>query len=252
VLLSDGPENTAWFEHRLLAREMAVPAVQPGQLRAGPGGSVLVELGGTRVPVDVIYRRLDEDELPALRAGSGEPLDELLMAGLRAGTLAVANAPGNGVGDDKATYAYVPQMITYYLGERPVLGDVQTWVLADPEQYADVRTRLGELVVKPVDGYGGVGVMFGPSLEAAELAELEVEVAKAPHRFIAQRPIPFSTLPTLVDGRFDPRHVDLRVFALTGLRTTAVPHPLSRVALEEGSLLVNSSQGGGSKDTWLV
>ncbi|CAB4900213.1 unannotated protein [freshwater metagenome] len=133
-----------------------------------------------------------------------------------------------------------------------MLDAVPTWVLADEADYAAVRDRLGELVVKPVDGYGGQGVVFGPTCSAAELAELQAEVAATPHRFVAQEPVDFSTVPTLVDGVVQPRRADLRVFAVAGAVTRAVPAPLTRVALEEGSLLVNSSRGGGSKDTWLL
>ncbi|MFL6065856.1 MAG: circularly permuted type 2 ATP-grasp protein, partial [Friedmanniella sp.] len=171
---------------------------------------------------------------------------------VRAGKLAVANVPGNGVADDKATYRYVPEMIRFYLGEEPVLDAVPTWLLADDADLAAVRDRLHELVIKPVDGYGGQGVVFGPLCSAAELAALRAEVLAAPHRFVAQEPVDFSTAPTLVGGRLVPRHVDLRVFSVAGRTTEVLPSPLTRVALTEGSLLVNSSQGGGSKDTWVL
>jgi uncharacterized circularly permuted ATP-grasp superfamily protein len=156
------------------------------------------------------------------------------------------------VADDKATYRYVPEMIEFYLGEQPVLATVPTWLLADDGDLAEVRDRLDELVVKPVDGYGGQGVVFGPQCSTAELAELQAEVLAAPHRFVAQEPVDFSTVPTVVDGLVVPRRADLRVFAVAGTTTRALPAPLTRVALEEGSLLVNSSQGGGSKDTWVL
>jgi carboxylate-amine ligase len=145
-------------------------------------------------------------------------------------------------------------MIEFYLGEAPLLDGVRTWLLADPPQYAEVRDRLGELVVKPVDGYGGRGVAFGPALGRAEVADLRAEVDAAPHRFIAQEPVWFSTHPTVTDdGTVRPRHVDLRVFVAADPTGTAVlPVPLTRVALEEGSMIVNSSRGGGSKDTWIL
>ncbi|KQS68507.1 circularly permuted type 2 ATP-grasp protein [Modestobacter sp. Leaf380] len=252
ALLTDGPVNTAWFEHRLLAEAMGVPIATPDTLWATPAGGVAVEVDGERVPVDVLYRRFDEDELAAHLNPTGTPLDVLLGEAVRAGRLALANVPGNGVADDKATYCHVPAMIRFYLGEEPVLDTVPTWVLADPGDHAAVRDRLHELVVKPVDGYGGQGVVFGPTCSAAELAALAAEVAATPHRFVAQEPVDFSTVPTLVEGVVVPRRADLRVFAVAGSTTRVVPAPLTRVALEEGSLLVNSSRGGGSKDTWLL
>jgi carboxylate-amine ligase len=252
ALLSDGPLNTAWFEHRLLAEAMGVPIATPDTLWSTPAGGVAVEVDGERVAVDVLYRRFDEDDLAAHLNAHGTPLDVLLGEAVRAGKLAIGNVPGNGVADDKATYCHVPAMIRFYLGEEPVLATVPTWVLADAGDYAAVRDRLHELVVKPVDGYGGRGVVFGPTCSAAELAQLQAEVALTPHRFVAQEPVDFSTVPTLVDGVVVPRHADLRVFAVAGSSTRVVPAPLTRVALEEGSLLVNSSRGGGSKDTWLL
>jgi carboxylate-amine ligase len=251
-VLSDGPANSAWYEHRLLASLMGVPVVTPADL-SGDADGIVVTVDGADRPVDVLYRRLGDDELVA-----GEPVDaavnDLLIGAGRAGTVAVANAPGNGVGDDKAIYAFVHPMIRYYLGEEPWIGDVGTWVLADQGQYEGVRDRLAELVVKPVDGSGGTGVMIGPDLTGPEIAAMVEQVAAAPHRFIAQDVIRFSTHPTLVAAGLRPRHVDLRVFALVG-RNGSVVVPdiaLSRVALESEGLLVNSSQGGGSKDTWLI
>ena len=252
ALLTDGRVNTAWFEHRLLAEAMGIPIATPDTLWATPAGGVAVEVDGERIDVDVLYRRFDEDDLAAHLNPTGTPLDVLLGGAVRSGRLALANVPGNGVADDKATYCHVPAMIRFYLGEEPVLPTVPTWVLADPGDHAAVRDRLHELVVKPVDGYGGQGVVFGSTCSAAELAELRAEVDAAPHRFVAQEPVEFSTVPTLVDGVVQPRHADLRVFAVAGSATRVVPAPLTRVATEEGSLLVNSSRGGGSKDTWLV
>lgn len=255
AVLSDGPGNSAWYEHRLLAELMGVPVVTPADL-SGDASAVVAATGtvpGGPWPVDVLYRRLGDDELIA-----GEPVDaaanELMVAAARAGTLAVANAPGNGVGDDKAIYAYVHPMIRFYLDEEPLIGDVGTWVLAHPGQYEGVRDRLADLVVKPVDGSGGSGVMIGPDLSPAEVAAMVEQVDAAPHRFIAQDVIRFSCHPTLTRDGLRPRHVDLRVFALAG-RDGSVVVPdvaLSRVALESEGLLVNSSQGGGSKDTWLI
>jgi carboxylate-amine ligase len=251
-LLTDGRHNSAWFEHRLLAGALGAPVVTPGLLWPRADGGVAVQVDGERQPVDVLYRRFDEAELAAHLTPIGTPVDVLLGEAVRAGKLAVANVPGNGVADDKATYRYVPEMIRFYLDEEPVLATVPTWLLADQDNLAEVRDRLDELVVKPVDGYGGAGVVFGPLCSASELAELQAEVTATPHRFVAQEPVHFSTVPTVVDGLVAPRHADLRVFAVAGSTTRALPSPLTRVALEEGSLLVNSSRGGGSKDTWIL
>lgn len=246
VVLSDGPANSAWFEHRTLAQEMGVPVVHQDDLRSN-GSGVGAVVDGEHLDIDVVYRRLGNDELLGDTAAG-----TLLRRAAAAGTVAIANAPGNGVADDKAVYAFVGPMIRYYLGEQPILDDVGTWVLSDPGQYAAVRGRMGELVVKPVDGSGGEGVMIGPTLSAAKVQDLERTVARAPHRFIAQEVISFSTHPTLCGTTLEPRHVDLRLFVLSGTQTVVVPTALTRVALAAGGLLVNSSQGGGSKDTWVA
>jgi carboxylate-amine ligase len=250
AVLSDGAANSAWYEHRLLADAMGVPVVAPQDL-SGDADGINAVVDGRPLPLDVLYRRLGDDEMidgPAV----SESANALLLAASRAGTLAVVNTPGNGVADDKAMYAFVHTMISYYLGEEALIGDVGTWVLADPSQYEGVRDRLHELVVKPVDGSGGAGVMIGPDLTGDEIARMRAEVDAAPHRFIAQEVIRFSSHPTLTAGGLEPRHVDLRVFALAGRDTVLVPDvALSRVALESEGLLVNSSQGGGSKDTWI-
>jgi uncharacterized circularly permuted ATP-grasp superfamily protein len=251
-LLSDGEHNTAWYEHRLLAEAMGIPIVTPDTLWPTPTGGVAVQVDGDRVPVHVLYRRFDEADLAAHLTPTGTPVDVLLGEAVRCGQLALANVPGNGVADDKATYRFVPEMIRFYLAEEPVLATVPTWLLADETDLAAVRDRLHELVVKPVDGYGGQGVVFGPQCSAGELAQLQAEVAATPHRFVAQEPVDFTTVPTVVDGLVAPRHADLRVFAVAGATTRALPAPLTRVALTEGSLLVNSSRGGGSKDTWVL
>ena len=246
IVLSDGATNSAWYEHRTLAAEMGVPVVHPDDLQQN-GSGVSARVAGQLLDVDVVYRRLGSDELLGNdRAG------RLLTTAAAAGTVAIANAPGNGVADDKAIYAFVGPMIRFYLNEEPVLDDVGTWVLSDPGQYSAVRGRMGELVVKPVDGSGGEGVMIGPELTRGEIADLERRVALEPHCFIAQEVIRFSTHPTLADSTLCPRHVDLRMFVLSGAQTVVVPSALTRVALAPDGLLVNSSQGGGSKDTWLT
>ncbi|MET3805408.1 carboxylate-amine ligase [Nakamurella sp. UYEF19] len=245
VVLSDGPVNSAWYEHRTLAAEMGVPVVHPEDLRADGDGVVAV-VDGRSVPVDVVYRRLGGDELLG-----DDRAAVLLRRAAAAGTVSIVNAPGNGIADDKAIYAFVAPMIRHYLDEEPILRDVGTWVLADPEQYRAVRGRMGDLVVKPVDGSGGDGVMIGPELTRAQVADLEERVAAAPHRYIAQDVIRFSTHPTFTGVDLRPRHVDLRIFVLSGAETVVVPAGLTRVAMGADGLLVNSSQGGGSKDTWL-
>ncbi len=251
AVLSDGESNSAWYEHRLLADAMGVPVVGPDQL-GGDADGVTALIDGRRLGIDVLYRRLGDDELVDGPAVS-ETANALLLAASRAGSVAVVNTPGNGVADDKAMYAFVHTMITYYLGEEALIGDVGTWVLADPDQYEGVRNRLHELVVKPVDGSGGAGVMIGPDLTEPEIAAMRAEVEAAPQRFIAQEVIRFSSHPTLTASGLAPRHVDLRVFALAGRdgEVTVPDVALSRVALESQGLLVNSSRGGGSKDTWL-
>ena len=250
AVLSDGPDNSAWYEHQLLAEAMGVPVVRPDQIAGTPDG-VCARIDGVMQPVDVLYRRLGDDEIvdgPAISVSA----NALLAAAARAGTVSLANAPGNGVADDKAIYAFVPTMIGYYLGEEQLIGDVGTWVLADPGQYAGVRDILHELVVKPVDGSGGAGVMIGPDLTGSEVDTMRAQVAAAPERYIAQEVIRFSTHPTLTADGLAPRHVDLRAFALAGGDSVTVPDvALSRVALESDGLVVNSSRGGGSKDTWL-
>ncbi|GAA2008890.1 circularly permuted type 2 ATP-grasp protein [Nakamurella flavida] len=264
AVLSEGKANSAWYEHRRLAEAMGVPIVTPADL-VPDGDGVAAMVDGERIGLDVVYRRLGEDELVENEeAGSGSPSQaaatathfpqaaELLISAARAGRLSIANAPGNGVGDDKAIYAFVGPMIRYYLSEEPILADVGTWVLADPNQYAAVKGRMGDLVVKPIDGSGGAGVMIGPELTRGQVERLEAVVAAAPHRYIAQEVIHFSTHPTFLDGRLQPRHVDLRVFVISGKDTVVAPVGLSRVALASEGLLVNSSQGGGSKDTWLM
>jgi carboxylate-amine ligase len=189
-----------------------------------------------------VYLRVVESRLPD-RTGDA----------VAAGTVAIANAPGNGAADDKAVYTYVPAMIRHYLAEEPLLDQVRTWLCADPRQLAEVIDRVGELVVKPVDGYGGSGITVGPECTAAQIAERRAELRAAPERFIAQEPVPLSTLPVLDGGE---RHVDLRMFAhlrdgASGVTAAVAPVGLTRVA-PAGSTVVNSSRGGGAKDTWIV
>lgn len=242
ALLTAGETDATYAEHVVLADALGVPLVQAGELWPRMDGGIEVQAGGARMPVDVLYRRFDDAALGAYRVPTGQPLDSVLAEAVRAGRLGIANVPGNGVADDVTTYAFVPAMIRFYLGEEPLLASVPTWVLADPEQWAQVRDRLHELVVEPAEGYGGSGgAVVGPIASAARLAQLYAEVAAAPHRFVAREPVEPSTVPVLVDGDLEPRSVDLRVFSAAGPEPRALPAPLTRVAA-----------GSGTKDTWLL
>ncbi|NHC14891.1 glutamate--cysteine ligase [Motilibacter deserti] len=250
VLLSEGPAGSAWFEHRMLGEEMGVPVIGPADL-AVEDGTVLLMQGGTRRRVDVIYLRIGESELLHSAGADGRPLGPPLMAAVDAGRVALANAPGNGVGDDKAVYAFVPAMVEYYLGEKPLLSSVPTFLCGLPEHRETVLARLPELVLKPVDGYGGEGVLIGPKATEEELEAGRRQMLAAPHRWIAQETVQLSTHPAFDGARLDPRHVDLRAFVFLGEDVVVAPAALSRVA-PQGSMIVNSSRGGGSKDTWLL
>ena len=253
-LLTSGPEDSAYFEHRWLATEMEIPLVTSSDLLVEDRAVWLVA-DGRRRPVHVIYMRLD-DRLARSRGADGQPLGPALVRALRAGRVTLANAPGNGVADDKATYAFVPALIDYYLGERPLLEQVRTYHCADRDQRREVMSRLDQLVVKPVDGYGGMGVVIGPQATDRELAAVRALIQQQPARWVAQETIALSTHPTF-DARagdrqpsFQARHVDLRVFVYQGAGAVVVPAPLTRVA-PAGSMVVNSSRGGGAKDTWI-
>jgi carboxylate-amine ligase len=253
VLLSDGPSDSAFFEHQLLAGELDIPVLVPADLFVED--DVLYRRyddrdRSHRGRVDVVYVRIDEDVAETRPGADGLPLGPALVAAVRAGRLTLANAFGNGVGDDKAVYAYVPTFIDYYLGEHPVVEQVPTYLCAEPEARDHVLSRLGELVVKPVNGYGGRGVLVGPRATEQELVDLRASVIADPGGFIAQDVIALSTHPTFDGSVLSPRHVDLRAFALLGREAVAAPVALTRVAAE-GSMIVNSSRGGGSKDTWL-
>ena len=249
AVLTAGESDNAWFEHALLADVLAVPLVRAADLWPRVDGGVEAAVDGERIPVDVLYRRFDDGLLGAFRTPTGQPLDVLLTDAVRAGRLGLASVPGNELADDVAAYAWVPELIRFYLGEEPLLATVPTWVLADEAQWAQVRDRLHELVVTPVSGYGGRGAVVGPSCSAAELAFLQAEVSAAPYRFVAHEPVMPTTAPTLVDGRLQPRPVDLRILSVAGAggRATALPAPLSRVV--DGAA---SRWSGGAKDTWIV
>jgi uncharacterized circularly permuted ATP-grasp superfamily protein len=203
--------------------------------------------------VDVIYRRIDDDFLDPVVFRPDSALGVPgLMAAARAGNVTIANAVGNGVADDKAVYAYVPDMIRYYLGEEPILPNVETYLLWDPDQRASVLDRLDEMVVKPVAEAGGYGLVIGPAATDAELAACRAAIEADPRNYIAQEVVPLSRHPVLVGDHLEGRHIDLRPFVLSGEQVEVVPGGLTRVALRRGSLVVNSSQGGGSKDTWVL
>ena len=250
VVLSQGPDDPAWFEHLMLAEEMGVPAVRSTELFVE--GTLVYRLrDGKRHRVDVIYLRMSEDELVHAPGADGMPLGPSLVTALHADTVTLANALGNGVGDDKAVYAYVPRLIEYYLGEKPLLADVPTFLCGIPEQRDEVLGRLDELVCKPVDGYGGDRIMIGPHASPADLAAVRRQIRAAPHRWVAQEVVRLSTHPVFDGHELAPRHVDLRAFVFTGTSSVVAPAALTRVA-PAGSMIVNSSRGGGSKDTWLL
>ncbi len=253
VVLTPGVFNSAYFEHTLLAGLMGVELVE-GRDLVVRGDKVYMRTTDGEQRVDVIYKRIDDDFVDPLHFRSDSALGcSGLVNAARAGNVTIANAIGNGVADDKLTYSYVPELIRYYLGEEPVLPNVDTYRLEEDEARAWVLEHLDERVVKPVDGSGGKGLVIGPQATAAELEELRAKVLADPRGWIAQPVLQLSTVPTFADGEFSPRHVDLRPFAVnSGEDVYVLPGGLTRVAMQKGSLIVNSSQGGGSKDTWVL
>jgi uncharacterized circularly permuted ATP-grasp superfamily protein len=255
VLLTPGLYNSAYFEHCFLAQEMGIELVEGSDLVVVDDVVYMKTIHGlTRV--DVIYRRVDDDFLDPL-AFRPESLVGVagLMNAYRAGNIALANAVGTGVSDDKAIYAYVPAFIKYYLGEDPILQNVETYQCSKPEQLSYVLDRLPELVVKAVGESGGYGMLMGPSSDRKTIEEFRARIKADPRNYIAQPVIPLSRVPSFEEstGTMSPRHVDLRPYCLyDGQKVTIVPGGLTRVALQKGSLVVNSSQGGGSKDTWVL
>lgn len=253
VVLTPGVYNSAYYEHSLLARLMGVELVEGRDLFCA-GGKVYMRTTEGRRRVDVIYRRVDDDFVDpvSFRADSLLGCPGLLTAA-RLGHVTIANAVGNGVADDKLMYTYVPDLIRYYLGEEPILPNVDTWRLEEPDALAEVCDRLEELVVKPVDGSGGKGIIIGPAASREELDAARRRLTDDPRGWIAQPVVQLSTVPTLAGDSLRPRHVDLRPFAVNdGENVWVLPGGLTRVALAEGQLVVNSSQGGGSKDTWVL
>ena len=252
VLLTPGAYNSAYFEHAFLAQQMGVELVE-GQDLFVRNNSVYMRTTEGPKRVDVIYRRLDDDYIDPL---AFNPDSMLGVPGLfsvyRNGGVTLANAVGTGVADDKSTYIRVPEMIKFYLGEEPILANVPTYELSKSDDLSYVLAHLPELVVKEVQGSGGYGMLVGPAASQQEIADFRDRILADPSNYIAQPTLALSTCPTLVEKGIAPRHVDLRPFVLSGETVTLVPGALCRVAMREGSLVVNSSQGGGTKDTWVL
>lgn len=252
VLLTPGVYNSAYFEHAFLAREMGIELVEGRDLVVTNNVVYMRTTAGLQ-RVDVIYRRVDDDFLDPLTFRSDSILGVPgLFNAYRVGNVALANAVGTGVADDKAIYAYVPAIIRFYLSEEPILPNIETFLLGDETHKAHVLANLDKLVVKAVGESGGYGMLIGPHSTAAEREEFRQRILANPRNYIAQPTISLSTAPCFVDGRLEARHVDFRPYILHGPTTTIVPGGLTRVALRRGSLVVNSSQGGGSKDTWVL
>jgi uncharacterized circularly permuted ATP-grasp superfamily protein len=253
VLLTPGAYNAAYFEHTLLARTMGVELVEGRDLVCSNNTVRMRTTAGER-RVDVIYRRVDDAFLDPVHFLPDSVLGcPGLLTAARAGNVTIANAVGNGVADDKLLYTYVPDMVRYYLNEEPLIDNVDTYRLEEPDQLAEVIDRLDELVLKPVDGSGGKGIVIGPQADREELDVLRAKIIEDPRGWIAQQVVHLSTVPTVIGDKIAPRHVDLRPFAVSdGDDVWVLPGGLTRVALPEGSLVVNSSQGGGSKDTLVL
>jgi uncharacterized circularly permuted ATP-grasp superfamily protein len=252
AMLSDGPSNSAWYEHRAIARRLGISICEPADLRPRNGRLHLALPSGRLRELQVLYRRTDQDRLSDGRGGATW-LTEALLSPLRRGTLAIVNTPGSGVADDKLVHAYVEDMIRFYLGEDPLVESVRTYDLGEPSERVRALGRLQALVVKPRAGHGGRGVVIGPHATPAERELAAAAIRARPEDFVAQETIDLSRHPTICDGRLEPRHVDLRVFSIaSGASVNVVPGGLTRVALERGSLIVNSSRNGGGKDTWVL
>jgi uncharacterized circularly permuted ATP-grasp superfamily protein len=252
VVLTPGMYNSAYFEHAFLAQQMGVELVEGQDLFVKDS---FVYMRTTRGPkrVDVIYRRVDDDFLdPSVFRASSSLGCAGLMEVYRAGHVSICNAVGTGIADDKSIYPYVPQMIEFYLGERPILSNVPTFQCRKKEDLAYTLAHLAQLVVKEVHGAGGYGMLVGPAATQAEVEAFRQVLLANPEGYIAQPTLSLSSCPTYVDSGIAPRHIDLRPFVLSAKSVQMVPGGLTRVALQEGSLVVNSSQGGGTKDTWIL
>jgi uncharacterized circularly permuted ATP-grasp superfamily protein len=252
AILSDGPESGAYYEHERIGRELSLPVVTPSQLSQARG-RLHAQIGRERIQLDVIYRRLDEDRLTDA-GGSLTPLGALLAPALESGRLRCVNAIGTGLADDKLAHAYVAEMVRFYLGEEPLLRSVPSYDLSDPEARDEVMGRLDELVIKPRDGFGGHGVTIMPRTTEGERRKTIGLVRRRPERFVAQEMVPLSTHPTVVGGGIAPRRVDLRPYVLSPAAGDAsvMQGGLTRYAKAADEMVVNSSQGGGSKDTWVL
>jgi len=251
AVLSDGPASGAWFEHRELGRVLELPVVTPGELESSRG-HLYFRLGRERYPLDAIYRRVDEDRLSEAD-GSLSALGELLMPALETGHLRCLNAFGTGLADDKLAHAYADRFVRFYLGEEPLLRSVRSFDLGNEAELAIALERLGEMVIKPRDGFGGRGVTIMARADTETQRETAAQIRRDPTSFVAQETVALSTHPTVCDGELRPRHVDLRPFAVSardGIAT--MPGGLTRFAPEAGEMIVNSSRGGGCKDTWVL
>jgi uncharacterized circularly permuted ATP-grasp superfamily protein len=252
VLLTPGQFNSAYFEHAFLAQQMGIELVEGNDLFVRDDTVYMRTTHGKR-RVDVIYRRIDDDFLDPLAFRKDSVLGVPgLFSAYRAGNVTLANAVGTGIADDKAMYIHVPEMIRFYCGEEPILSNVPTWELSKPDDLRYVLDHLAELVVKEVHGSGGYGMLVGPAASKDEIRLFRERIIASPEKYIAQPTLALSTCPTFVDAGIAPRHIDLRPYVLAGKDITMVPGGLTRVALKEGSLVVNSSQGGGTKDTWVL
>ena len=253
VLLTPGQYNSAYYEHTTLARLMGVELVEGRDLIIEDHYVYMKTASGLR-KIDVIYRRIDDDYLDPLNFNSDSVLGLAgIMDSYRQGNVAIVNAPGTGIADDKASYIYVPKMIKYYLNEEPILNNIKTYQLSDTDQKQYVINNIEEMVVKRTDGSGGYDMLMGNSASSREIEKYILKIEENPGNFISQPILSLSTVPCLFNNNIEPRCVDLRPFAVYGSSGIKVcPGGLSRVALKKGSLVVNSSQGGGSKDTWII
>ena len=252
VLLTPGIYNSAYFEHTFLAQKMGIELVQGSDLTVRDNHVYMCTTRGLK-QVDVIYRRIDDEFLDPKHFNPASVLGvEGLMDVYRSGNVTLANAPGTGVADDKAVYTFVPEIIKYYLKQDAILSNVPTFLCSDPKQRQHVLASPEKFVIKPVNESGGYGIVMGPRASVAELEEVTRLVKANPRNYVAQPMLQLSTVPTLTGGELQPRHVDLRPFVLCGKEIYVMPGGLTRVALREGSMIVNSSQGGGSKDTWVL
>ena len=252
VLMTPGHYNSAYFEHAFLAQQMGVELVQGSDLFV-QNQTVFMRTTQGPKKVDVIYRRIDDDFIDPLAFRSDSMIGVPgLMNAYKAGRVTLANAVGTGIADDKSIYPYVPDMIRFYLNQEPILKNVRTWMLGNPDDLAYVLANMQDLVIKEAQGSGGYGMLIGPASTREEREKYRQRVLDEPARFIAQPTLSLSAVPTFIENTLQPRHIDLRPYVLSGKTVNFVPGGLTRVALREGSLVVNSSQGGGVKDTWIV